>query len=548
MNEALQKLEIKVENGGSTPQGRVSAAEWNVLVAGVKALDLAGFDENALRDYLDQYDYITRPELDKALEGITSGGGGSIKYPLSWSGYSSGMYDGSAPANIAIPSLLSQLVNDSNYITTDSVNSLLTDYLSKSGGVVSGNITAPKFIGALQGNADSATLWSYNSPWVQDFDALNYSNNGLYHFDGDYLNLIGGPPHNYWNYSVLNMGSGSGRRQQVAIPYSSSRMFLRVNVDDNWRDWREFAFLDSTMYPTGDVAMQFPNGEYFDKFGNLHFSEKSGAWSVFYPSGVGLFIVHANGTVETTGDLISRGTIYLREIESKAIEFPEGEYIDRYGNIVLPSTASQWSVKNSNMMLLAVRNDGEIQLNGTIHFTTEVPMIKMVENGWAQSKVMWHSWDSTEGDSLWLQIPSGAENDVYFKLSRLAPSILNTSLQVNGTFLTTSEVTQHSSLVLKDVGDTRFLTLKELVALKPYSFRWKDKRDDKLHAGAVADYVKPILPEVISTDKDNIHSMNYANAAWVVGTSLTPYVSKHEEEIEILKSRVKYLEGRLKES
>lgn len=352
--------------------------------------------------------------LDK-VNGI-SGGGSGIAYPLTWSGYSQGVWDGSAPANIAIPSLLSQLTNDEGYIkdvssdmivaalgytpysstnpsgyitlsaltpyaTTASVNSLLADYLPKSGGIVNGNITATTFL------------------------------------------------------------------------------------------------------PTGDIAMQFP----------------------------------------------------------------DGEYIDRWGNFVLPSTASPWSVKNSNMMLLAVRNDGEIQLNGTIHFTKEVPMIKMVENGWAQSKVMWHGWDSTEGDSLWLQIPSGVENDVYFKLCRLAPSILNTSLQVNGNLLVTGEVTQHSSLELKDVVGTRFLTLKELAELKPYSFYWKDGRDDELHAGAVADYVMPILPEVISTDKDNIHSMNYANAAWVVGTSLTPYVSKHEEDIDWLKARVRYLEDKLKE-
>ena len=39
MNAALQNLEIKVENGGTTPQGRLTSSEWNILVAAVKALD-----------------------------------------------------------------------------------------------------------------------------------------------------------------------------------------------------------------------------------------------------------------------------------------------------------------------------------------------------------------------------------------------------------------------------------------------------------------------------------------------------------------------------
>lgn len=126
-------------------------------------------------------------------------------------------------------------------VTQDELNVVKEEYLPLSGGTLSGDITAPTFIGNLTGNADSATVFGHSSPFVQDFNALNYSNNGLYHFDGDYNTGIGLPPYNAWNYSVLNMGSGSGRRQQLAIPYSAAKMFLRVNADNNWSDWREVA-------------------------------------------------------------------------------------------------------------------------------------------------------------------------------------------------------------------------------------------------------------------------------------------------------------------
>jgi hypothetical protein len=71
MNENLQRLETKVENQGSTPQGKVSAAEWNILVAAVKALDAAGIDTETLAEYLKQYQYITTPELEELLGGNT---------------------------------------------------------------------------------------------------------------------------------------------------------------------------------------------------------------------------------------------------------------------------------------------------------------------------------------------------------------------------------------------------------------------------------------------------------------------------------------------
>ena len=403
MNEALQNLEIKVENEGKTPQGRVSAAEWNVLVAGVKALGLAGFDEAALRDYLDQYDYITRPELDKALEGIGGGSGGGIAYPLTWSGYSQGMWDGSAPADIAIPSLLSQLTNDSDYITTASVNSLLTDYVQKSA------------IKSELGISDWALASTKPSYTASEVGALSL-NGGTLNGTLD-LNPVGSV-HRFRliatnSYSYLQAGSSSGNQRGAMCLsgyYASLLTSLRLNTEE----------------------------------------------------------------VVITGNLAGEEVGRMRMVTDNT-----------YSYIQAASTAAG--------------HQGAICLSG--YFAAQLTSLKL------------HAKETT----------------------------------VTGDVVATGEITQHSSLVLKDVVDTRFLTLKELEKLKPYSFYWKDKRDDKLHAGAVADYVKPILPEVISTDKDNIHSMNYANAAWVVGTSLTPYVSKLVEEMEMLKERVKYLEDKLKE-
>lgn len=70
-------------------------------------------------------------------QGGGTGGGGSIDYPLKWSGFSSGSYDGSSAKTIYIPSKLSELTNDSGY----ALSSALSDYLPKSGGELNGLLT-----------------------------------------------------------------------------------------------------------------------------------------------------------------------------------------------------------------------------------------------------------------------------------------------------------------------------------------------------------------------------------------------------------------------
>ncbi len=68
---------------------------------------------------------------------IPSGGGGSIDYPLKWSGFSSGSYDGSSTQTIYIPSKLSELTNDASYAKISD----LSGYLPLSGGIITGQVS-----------------------------------------------------------------------------------------------------------------------------------------------------------------------------------------------------------------------------------------------------------------------------------------------------------------------------------------------------------------------------------------------------------------------
>jgi cytoskeletal protein CcmA (bactofilin family) len=109
-------------------------------------------------------------------------------------------------------------------------------------------------------------------------------------------------------------------------------------------------------------------------------------------------------------------------------------------------------------------------------------------------------------------------------------------LHVHGNILATGRIAWNSSRVLKTEIKEHYLSLDELEQIKPYSYKWKDDRDNLVHVGAIADEVMEILPETVLTDTLGIHSMDYAQTAFVMAASLTPHVSDHERRIKELET------------
>lgn len=120
----------------------------------------------------------------------------------------------------------------------------------------------------------------------------------------------------------------------------------------------------------------------------------------------------------------------------------------------------------------------------------------------------------------------------------------NIKFLVEGNMRATGEIVWNSSRVLKNIvnDEPTYLSMEDMLKIKPYRYTWKDGRDDKVHAGGIADEVLEVLPEVIVTDSEGIHSMDYGQASFTVATSLAPHVNRHNEEIDALKRRVKELE------
>lgn len=111
---------------------------------------------------------IRKNPTSGALE-VIGDGGSTIKYPLSWSGFNQGSYDGSQAVSFYIPTKLSEFVNDKNFATA----SALSGYLPTSGGTINGSLVIS--------NENWGTQLTINRHNSDGRTVINYtnSNNGL---------------------------------------------------------------------------------------------------------------------------------------------------------------------------------------------------------------------------------------------------------------------------------------------------------------------------------------------------------------------------------
>ncbi|MBQ4127844.1 MAG: hypothetical protein IJD72_07745 [Alistipes sp.] len=126
----------------------------------------------------------------------------------------------------------------------------------------------------------------------------------------------------------------------------------------------------------------------------------------------------------------------------------------------------------------------------------------------------------------------------------------NGNTTINGYLLATGAITMFSQLSMKNVINYDGLSLAQLSQIKPARFTWKDGRDNRIHVGGIADYIQPIIPEVVYETTDKELTVDYGSAAFYIGTSLIKPVvelwevkDKQQQEIESLKKRVEYLEN-----
>jgi hypothetical protein len=104
-------------------------------------------------------------------------------------------------------------------------------------------------------------------------------------------------------------------------------------------------------------------------------------------------------------------------------------------------------------------------------------------------------------------------------------------------FVTTSDARHKESIQALPYG------LAEVTALRPVAFHWKERQDDGLHYGLIAQEVRQVLPELVSGDDgpNGTLGLNYNGLVPV----LVKAIQEQQEQIDTQAEQIAALEARL---
>jgi hypothetical protein len=98
-------------------------------------------------------------------------------------------------------------------------------------------------------------------------------------------------------------------------------------------------------------------------------------------------------------------------------------------------------------------------------------------------------------------------------------------------------VTAASDINLKDKIGTPTLTTEDIASASPILFKWKDRKDQDVHVGAIAQEWQKLLPEVVR-QKDGVLSMDYGVAALVSAMTIAKTVVNHEQRLQRIENEL----------
>lgn len=247
---------------------------------------------------------------------------------------------------------------------------------------------------------------------------------------------------------------------------------------------------------TKGVIKMWSNAGWLDPYCNVRFGTGTHYWSVINENitDSNLFCVASNGNVnigygETTGvyKLDVRGAI-----RSEGLYFTDKDAarIDEFGNYKMQAGSGYWHVDS---------------------YTQGICIVAMNSSGY---------------------VGIGNSTSVSYKL--------HVQGQVGATgFVNTSDIRKKN--VIKDID----LRLDQIAKAPTFEYYWLDPNiDHDLHVGTSAQYWEGVLPQVVTTAKDEMGtlSMQYGVAALISVTTVARKVMTHEEKIALLETRVSALE------
>ncbi len=248
----------------------------------------------------------------------------------------------------------------------------------------------------------------------------------------------------------------------------------------------------------------------FEVDGNAEFNGLAGFDGLMYARGG----IVATGDITATGNVVADGYVWSKD------------YLDSSGNVYVGGAIMNRDQTNPLKVYYGINASGYSISAGSISAGDVVASHEL----WSRNRLDVNGYIyNSSGNSVDVHDDLDVDGDAY-----------------------ADNFTQHSDERLKDIqGDVK-LTIDDFANAPSVLFKFKNRKDEKLHGGTIAQYWQKIAPWAVSEDKDGYLSVSYANLALAgviaIARFLKQYLTrlvKVENELAEMKKEMQQLRSKV---
>lgn len=424
---------------------------------------------------------------------------------LSWSGYSSGSYNGSSAKSISIPSNTNQLTNGAGFITS----SALSSYLPLSGGTLTGKLTIDNGNLIINSASENPEIgFNRGGTWKGSL-SVDSSGNLCYYSSN----------HNNWDI-VLN----SHNYSSYALPLSGGTCRW-INID-----YTSYLGAENSVF----IIKRKESGRFIESQGAVDYFKEvynftnTGTISHIHVFNKGTSYISALQTSSSSPNLdiggcsvtIGSWTGSKFYFDTENIRLGIGTPKPRYSLHVNGSTIGTTYLLYDETVGINTYNIGAITASVSYGLNIEGPTTGTTSSGTIMPIYMtWRGGYSTHGG---LRLSAG------------------------GNLLVTGGITMYSDIRKKTKLQDVELSLSQIANAPLIQHYYNSDQNKTTHVGSIAQYWAELNDWFCKLDNEGFYTMEIQNCALASAISiarhLEKYESKTDKKIRMLKKRVQELE------